>query len=271
MAAHGGIATEHVSRQTTMLVIGEEGWPLEDNGYPSVKLQQAERWRDAGCQLQLLNESQWLALLGLNEHREEVRRLYTPAMLSSILGISVHVIRGWERAGLIRPVRKVYRLPYFDFREVSSARRLSELLAAGVSRKHLEESLRRLPSVQRGDERPLEQLQILAHQTGSGAPRRTWSVDAGLGTAAAGLRPVDPVAEAETGRTPARINSHSTHKRSTTNRETGWSKAAGCTTRIASRTPWRPFAWQPCRRLTVPTCIFNWESACTAWATRKGP
>lgn len=163
---NGGTATEHVSRQTTMLVIGEEGWPLDDNGEPSVKLQQALHWQRAGCEIQILNESQWLDLVGLSDHRDEVRRLYTPAMLSSILGISVHVIRSWARSGLIRPVRQVYRLPYFDFREVSSARRLSELFEAGISRRELERSLLCLPSVQRGDERPLEQLQVLAHQLG---------------------------------------------------------------------------------------------------------
>lgn len=163
---HGGAATDHVSRQTTMLVIGEEGWPLDDNGQPSVKLQQVERWRRDGVEIQLITETVWLGLLGLNDQREEVHRLYTPAMLSSILGLSVHVIRGWARVGLIRPVRMVYRLPYFDFREVTSARRLNDLLQSGVPRKDLEQSLRRLPGVQRGDERPLEQLQILAHQLG---------------------------------------------------------------------------------------------------------
>ncbi len=166
VAEHGGTATDHVSRQTTLVVVGEEGWPLDDNGQPSVKLQQAERWRRDGAEIQLINETAWLTLLGLNDQREEVHRLYTPAMLSSILDISVHVIRGWARAGLIRPVRMVFRLPYFDFREVTSARRLSDLLQSGVPRKDLEQSLRRLPSVQRGDERPLEQLQILAHQLG---------------------------------------------------------------------------------------------------------
>lgn len=163
---HGGTASEHVSRQTSLLVIGEEGWPLEDNGQPSVKLQQALRCRESGLAVEILNESQWLTLLGLNEQRDEVHRLYTPAMLSSILGIPVPIIRGWARAGLIRPVRSIRRLPYFDFREVSSARRLSELLESGVSRKDLEASLRRLPSVQRGDERPLEQLRILSHRLG---------------------------------------------------------------------------------------------------------
>ena len=163
---NGGTATEYVSRQLTIIVIGEEGWPLEDNGQPSVKLQQVERWMQSGADIKILNESQWLTLLGLNDHREEVHRLYTPAMLSSILGISVHAIRGWERSGLIKPVRKVHRLPYFDFREVSSARRLSELLDSGIPRNEIERSLKRLPSVRRGDERPLEQLQILAHSLG---------------------------------------------------------------------------------------------------------
>lgn len=160
---HGGEASEHVSRQTTMLVVGEEGWPLEDDGHPSVKLQQAERLREAGNELRIISESDWLHLLGLTERREEARRLYTPAMLSQMLDVSVHVVRGWERAGLIRPVKKVFRLPYFDFQEAASARRLSELLASGVTREDIEDSLKRLPTVQGGQARPLEQLRLLAH------------------------------------------------------------------------------------------------------------
>jgi tetratricopeptide (TPR) repeat protein len=159
---HGGAAAEHVSRQTTMLVVGEEGWPLEDDGRPSVKLLQVEKLQGEGTDVRIVNESDWLLLLGLAEHREEIRRLYTPAMLSQLLDVTVHVIRGWERAGLIRPVKRVFRLPYFDFQEVTSARRLSQLLAAGVSRKEIEDSLRRLPTVARGEQRPLEQLDILA-------------------------------------------------------------------------------------------------------------
>ncbi|MBX3443325.1 MAG: tetratricopeptide repeat protein [Planctomyces sp.] len=160
---HGGEASEHISRQTTMLVVGEEGWPLENDGRPSVKLQEAQRILEAGGELRIISESDFLQLLGLTEGREESRRLYTPAMLSQLLDTSVHVIRGWERAGLIRSVRKVYRLPYFDFQEAASARRLSELLASGVPREELERSLRDLPGVKQGQGRPLEQLRLLAH------------------------------------------------------------------------------------------------------------
>ncbi len=159
---HGGEATEHVSRQTTMLVVGEEGWPLEDNGEPSLKLRQVSEWNEQGHEVRVVIESDFLHLIGLSERREEIRGLYTPAMLSTLLDVDVHVIRGWARAGLIRPVRTVYRLPYFDFSEVSSARRLSQLLESGVPRKEIEASLKKLPAVVRGRERPLEQLDILA-------------------------------------------------------------------------------------------------------------
>jgi len=158
----GGEATDHTSRQTTMLVVGEEGWPLEDDGTPSVKLQQVEEINRAGGTIRIVEEADFLHLVGLSETRDEVRRLYTPAMLSTLLDVDVHVIRGWERAGLIRPVKKVYRLPYFDFREVNSVRRLTQLLDAGVPRREIEASLRRLPGYARGIERPLEQLNLLA-------------------------------------------------------------------------------------------------------------
>jgi tetratricopeptide (TPR) repeat protein len=162
VADHGGTASEHVSRHTTLLVVGEEGWPLEADGQPSVKLQQAQRLQSEGVVVRILNESEWLRALGLSEQEAEVRRLYTPAMLSGMLKVSVHLIRGWERLGLIRAVKRIYRLPYFDFQEVNSVQRLNDLLHAGVPRHELETSLRGLPSVLRGDVRPLEQLEILA-------------------------------------------------------------------------------------------------------------
>ncbi len=159
---HGGEATEHVSRQTTMLVVGEEGWPLEEDGQPSVKLRQVTEWNDDGADIRVVNEADFLHLIGLSERRDEIRRLYTPAMLSRLLDVPVPVIRGWERAGLIRPVQKIYRLPHFDFREVNGARTLSQLLEAGVPRQEIERSLRGLPERWGGGGRPLEQLELLA-------------------------------------------------------------------------------------------------------------
>lgn len=162
VAACGGTATDHVSRQTTMLVVGEEGWPLEADGQPSVKLTQVEQWRQAGLEIRIVKESEWLAFVGLDAEHRDMRRLYTPAMLSQMLSISVHEVRRWERRGLIRPVSRVHRLPYFDLQEAAGARRLSELIAAGVAIEEIQQSLARLRTVWSDVDRPLAQLEILA-------------------------------------------------------------------------------------------------------------
>jgi tetratricopeptide (TPR) repeat protein len=125
-------------------------------------LQQVELWREEGLAIRIVRESDWLAFVGLDGHRRDFDRLYTPAMLSQTLGLSVHQIRRWERLGLIRAVSRVCRLPYFDFREVASARRLSELIAAGVPVKEIQSGLDRLQHLLGGIDQPLAQLQILA-------------------------------------------------------------------------------------------------------------
>lgn len=156
---HGGQSLQHVTLQTTLLVVGEEGWPLEEDGQPSVKLVQAQAAQQKGVPLRILSESEWLTALGLEAVRPH--QLYTPATLSQLLGLSVHDIRRWERMGLIHPVRRVMRLPYFDYAEVVAARRLADLIASGASAESLATSLDRLRHVVPGIDRPLAQLQLL--------------------------------------------------------------------------------------------------------------
>ena len=157
----GGRATQTVSGSTTMLVIGEEGWPLEPDGGTSQKLQQTMQLVADGSDAKILAESDWLQLLNLDEHREEIRRSHTPAMLSQLLDVPVRMIRRWARLGLIRPVRRVCRLPYFDYREVASARRLAMLLDQGVAADVLERSLTELSKTMAGTDRSLAQLNLL--------------------------------------------------------------------------------------------------------------
>ncbi len=159
---HGGSAGQHVSHQTTLLVVGEEGWPLEADGRISVKLEQARQLHDKGEPVRILSESEWLTLLEVEPRERKLQQLYTPAMLSQLLNISVHEIRRWERDGLIRAVKKVYRLPYFDFQEVTGARRLSELAQSGVSLDELAAGLERLRSILPDVDRPLAQLEVLS-------------------------------------------------------------------------------------------------------------
>lgn len=158
---HGGQTSQHVGHQTTLLVVGEEGWPLEDDGRISVKLLQARQLHDKGAPIRIVSESEWLTLLNVEPRERQQLQLYTPAMLSQLLKISVHEIRRWERAGLIKPVKKVFRLPYFDFREVTGARKLYEFAQSGVKLDELAAGLESLRSILPNIDRPLAQLDIL--------------------------------------------------------------------------------------------------------------
>ena len=160
---HGGVPTHSVSRKTTLLVIGEEGWPIEADGKPSQKLLQVEEWNAAGDSIRIINESDWLSLVGLREPADDTHRSYTPAMLSSLLEIPVGLIRRWERTGLINAVRRVHRLPYFDYEEVNSVRRLCELIDNGAEPSEIERSLTRLGKLfgKSNSDRSLAQLNLL--------------------------------------------------------------------------------------------------------------
>lgn len=158
---HGGTVLDKIAGDVTWVVIGEAELPLPN-------LHDAEEWLDAETRVavdegrvQVLTETKLWQHMGLVDLDHDVHRLYTPAMLADLLGVDIRTIRRWHRRGLIKPLRMVRRLPYFDFQEVATARRLAELLAAGVSPGALERKLadlaRYLPDV----ERPLAQLSII--------------------------------------------------------------------------------------------------------------
>lgn len=149
------------SGNATWIVIGEAELPILD-------LSEAEEWLDAETReaadegrIRVATETQLWQHLNLVDADHDVHRLYTPAMLADLLSVDIATIRRWHRRGLIKPARMVRKLPYFDFQEVATARRLAELLAAGVKAGALERKLadlaRYLPDV----ERPLAQLSVI--------------------------------------------------------------------------------------------------------------
>jgi tetratricopeptide (TPR) repeat protein len=158
---NGGRAVQSMSGSVSMLVVGEEGWPLEEDGAASQKLTHATQLIADGADVRIVAESDWLHLINLIERRDEIHRSYTPAMLQTLLGVSGNVIRRWARIQLIRPVRVVGRCPYFDYREVASAQRLARLLDEGVTAERLEKSLSELSQTLAGTDRSLAQLTLL--------------------------------------------------------------------------------------------------------------
>ena len=158
---HGATVLEKPDASAHWVVGGENEIPL-----PEVNGQ--EEWFDSAMReasergtLEVITETEFWQRLGLVEPEHDIHRFYTPAMLADLLGVPVAVIRRWHRRGLIVPVREVRRLPYFDFQEVATARRLAELLAAGMSPAAIEKKLEALGRYLPGVARPLAQLSVM--------------------------------------------------------------------------------------------------------------
>lgn len=153
----GAIVVERPEDDADWIVVGEHDLPLSD--LARFLDARAEEPADAG--LRVVAESDFWGRLGLVEDAARGRRLYTPAMLAELLGVPVAVVRRWRRRGLIRPAREVRRLPYFDFQEVATARRLAEWLASGVAPAEIERQLERLARWLPELGRPLAQLGVI--------------------------------------------------------------------------------------------------------------
>lgn len=157
---HGGVLLELPDSSVSLIVLSEE----------DLDFSQRERWFDeALCkrieagEVEVVTETQLWKRLGLIDVEHDIQRLYTPAMLAELLKVPITTIRRWRRRGWIRPVREVRRLPYFDFQEVAAARRLAELLSAGVSPKALEQKLAALARSYPHTARPLAQLALIVY------------------------------------------------------------------------------------------------------------
>lgn len=158
---HGAVVVEKPDPSVHLVVVGEEGLPLVEAADAEELFDEEVRRAAEQGSLAVIPETELWQRLELVEADRDVRRLYTPAMLAELLGVPVAVIRRWHRRGLIVPVREVRRLAYFDFREVATARRLAELLAAGTSPRAIEKKLEALARYLPGVARPLAQLSVI--------------------------------------------------------------------------------------------------------------
>ena len=158
----GGLYVISPRGDTDMLVVGEGGPPLGDDGQLTASLRQARTLQAEGAPIRILREEEWLALLDLRELADGLHRLYTTEQLARILGVRPTEVRAWMRHGLVRPVRTVRRLAFFDFRQVANARALVELARQGISTQRIRRSLDELGDWCESDVDLVAQLETLA-------------------------------------------------------------------------------------------------------------
>lgn len=154
----GGTPVAHGHAKLDTIIIGADASPLETTEL----LEPALFDTPAESRIEIVSETQLWERLGLAEPEEQhVRQLYTPAMLADLLNVPLAHVRRWHRRGLIKPAREISRLPYFDFQEIITARRLAQLLAAGASATAIEAKLDQLARLVPNVQRPLAQLSVI--------------------------------------------------------------------------------------------------------------
>ncbi|MCA9196753.1 MAG: MerR family transcriptional regulator [Planctomycetales bacterium] len=154
----GGIPVEQAnSADLDMVVIGADEVVIDNDSLLSDALREAV----AQGRIEIASETELWNRLGLVDDQKNIRRLYTPAMLAQLLNVPVSTIRRWHRRGLIVPAKEVHKLPYFDFQEVATARKLAEWVAAGASAAAIEKKLEQLARLVPDVERPLAQLSVI--------------------------------------------------------------------------------------------------------------
>ena len=141
MSAH---YVSNVGDDTEILVVGSDGWPLQNDGRLTRALERAHALQQSGSPLEILTEDQFLTELGLLDRRDVIHRQYTSVELSRVLGISKAKIGRLRRAGLLQPIRTVHRLELYDFGQAAAARDFATLVESGVAVERIRAELDRL-------------------------------------------------------------------------------------------------------------------------------
>jgi tetratricopeptide (TPR) repeat protein len=119
---HGGTPSPGVTKQTNVVVVGELGWPLLDDGRPSNKLTKA-----ASYGIPLVSERQFLEWIG-KAVPENTNRTYSSDQIAALSNLPIDRIHELGLLGLLDE-----RAGRFGFRDLASARQIAKLLAFGVA------------------------------------------------------------------------------------------------------------------------------------------
>jgi tetratricopeptide (TPR) repeat protein len=162
IATLGGTFTNSVGgpgRGVSLIVIGQKDWPIGRSGQVWPYLRQARvKKRREGYRFTVLSERLFLEGLGMREEAESTHRLYSISTITDLLGVTRNQVRAWVKAGLVEPVRVDGGVWYFDFRQVSAASTIGDLMSRGVAPGSLRRQLKHFQGWLPDMEHPLSQL-----------------------------------------------------------------------------------------------------------------
>ena len=118
---HGGTPSQAVTKRTNLLIVGELGWPLLDDGRPSNKLARATSYS-----IPVVSERRFLEWIG-KAVPEAVQKTYSGEQLAALSKLPSTTIQELVQFGLLDE-----RGGRFGFRDLASARQIAKLLTDGV-------------------------------------------------------------------------------------------------------------------------------------------
>src|SRR6202044_2738402 len=132
----GGTPSPDVTKRTKILIVGELGWPLLDDGRPSNKLNRACEYG-----IPVVSERRFLEWIG-KAVPDVAQKSYSAEQISGLSKMSVDMVRELSRLGLLDD-----RNGCFGFRDLASARQIAKLLNDGV---RLSEIIRAVSEIRKG-------------------------------------------------------------------------------------------------------------------------
>jgi len=117
----GGTPSPAVTKRTQVLIVGELGWPLLDDGRPSNKLSRATEYG-----IPIVSERRFLEWIG-KAVPNNVQKTYSADQLAALSKMSIGMIRELSQLSLLDE-----RDGRFGFRDLASARQIARLLNDGV-------------------------------------------------------------------------------------------------------------------------------------------
>lgn len=146
---HGGQAPPRVTKETTMLVMGEEGYLA--NIVKSNKLKRAEAINANGGNIRIIPESEFLETAGLDSKATLEKRFYSLDRIQRVFPrLRPDLIKYFAHWGLFTPAVKTNAQQYYEFKDLLTFRQIDELIEQGLALRAVARRLleNRTPSAQ---------------------------------------------------------------------------------------------------------------------------
>ncbi len=134
---HGGRFEAKPGPETQFVVVGQRDLPLKPTGAIIPALRRA-----LASSVRVMTEDDFLAALGLDHPGNH--QLHSISSITESLGVPRERIAAWVKAGLIKPAYTEHGVWFFDFRQVSVAKMICDMVKSGVTVSQLRKSLERL-------------------------------------------------------------------------------------------------------------------------------